>query len=156
MNIIKLFLILLFFGTVAACSSSQETAKEDGVNGEESVYVFDDVSEVENEKTTEESETVESALILTEESVDDQIDTTSSVPMYIVQIGAFSTEPLAKRYVEQMSSKIDYELNVHQNEDVNLYVVQLPPFGTREEAENVRNELWKIKEFKDAFIVPQF
>lgn len=152
MNIIKLFLILLFFGTVAACSSSQETAKEDGVNGEESVYVFDDVSDVEDEKTTEESESVESALILTEESV----DTTSSVPMHIVQIGAFSTEPLAKRYVEQMSSKIDYELNVHQNEDVNLYVVQLPPFGTREEAENVRNELWKIKEFKDAFIVPQF
>lgn len=152
MNIIKLFLILLFFGTVAACSSSQESAKEGDANGEESVYVFDDVFDVEDEKGTEEGDTED---ISVAEPVADKIDTTSSVPMYIVQIGAFSTESLAGKYVEQMSSKIDYELNVHQNIDVSLFVVQLPPFRTREEAENVRNELWKIKEFKDAFIVPQ-
>jgi hypothetical protein len=39
------------------------------------------------------------------------------------------------------------------SDSVKLWVVQLPPFSNREDAETVRNNLWQMKEFKDAFIV---
>jgi hypothetical protein len=31
--------------------------------------------------------------------------------------------------------------------------VRLPELDTRDEAEKLRNDLWKIPEFKDAFII---
>lgn len=152
---IKLVLNLVLLITISfGCSSLKETEKNTTPNKEE-VYIFDDVSDLD----TTSDENVE--LTFAEDIEQDSIDTVQIVPpteyipqiFYTVQIGAFSTQVKADKFIESSRKKIQYQLKTHFNQNLRLYVVQLPLFNTRIEAEKVRNELWMRPEFSDAFIV---
>lgn len=119
--------MLFFFG----CSSSQETT----ITEEEEIYVFDEIPEDS----------------LSEEYIPPvQVTKTTK---YVVQIGAFTTEDKAQTFANESRKILEYTLNIEFSPDVELFVVQLPPFDTRSEAERVRNALWKNKKFTDAFIL---
>lgn len=124
--------------TAIGCSSSEETTTEDG--NEQDIYVFDDISNYELE-TVDESQNSET----------DEME--QSAGNFIVQVGAFSSEERAKRFVLENQPKTDWEMSISYSTTVRLYVVQLPPFSTRTEAEKVRNVLWQNDAFKDAFII---
>ena len=68
-------------------------------------------------------------------------------------MGAFSTKDKAEKFVSENKSKLTYGTVISYSESVKLFVVQIPGFTTKEEAEKVRNKLWETAVFKDAFIV---
>ena len=127
----SLLLISAYF-FISGCSTSQQSAEE-----EKQIYIFDEVPE---EKTIE-------------------VPTTGEYPSlkeayYVVQIGAFTTEDKAQAFAELSRSKTNYKYNVIYGESTKLYLVQVIPFfKSRTEAEEVRNNLWKLTEFVDAWIV---
>ncbi|MCF8417455.1 MAG: SPOR domain-containing protein [Melioribacteraceae bacterium] len=146
-NSIKTFSILIALIFLYACSASEESSNnESNSSGDESeIYVFDDVTDYE-----------EDTLVVEEE--EDVKQVTPPLPpvaetYYIVQIGAFTTEARAERFLLLNKDKLNVVPHIQYNEENNLYVVQLPPYKTRSDAENMRNQLWKIEAFKDAFIV---
>ena len=123
-----IFMVSLFLG----CTASQQNA-----DNEKQVYIFDEVPE---EKTIEPSKTGEYP------------NTVSSY--YVVQIGAFTTEEKADTFAEISRTKTNYKSSVVYNENLKLWLVQIIPFfKSRTEAEEVRNNLWKLQEFVDAWIV---
>jgi len=138
-NLILLSLVLIIM--ISACSSSEETTGSNQEESQPEVYVFDDVTEAED--TTQ---------VATEAIPVEQV-TDSNEIKYYVQVGAFTTNERAQQFQKENSSKISYPMNISYSDDVKLFVVQLPPFPNRAEAERVRNELWQISVFKDAFIV---
>lgn len=154
-------LVIILF--ISACSSSQEaTGNEE--NSKEEIYVFDDAG-------TELPQTTDS--VDTDESVEDTVnfireaeaaDTTvlvdsntasleQTAEQYIVQVGAFSTKDKADTFVKENQKEITFPMEVKYSSKVNLFVVWLPKFNSRDEAENVRNTLWNNVKFKDAFII---
>lgn len=137
---------------LVSCASSSETAKDSQDSESQEVYIFDDmteetgeIAEVEAPAQPQIQETVEEPASVVQENVE----------FYIVQIGAFTTESRALSFVAENKDKLEYEMTIHYGEDVKLYVVQLPPFRTREKAEEVRNSLWNTGKYNDAFIVPK-
>jgi len=127
------------------CSSTTETSKEDSNKNAQEIYVFDDVA---NEDTLA---TQEDTLAAKEDSLN--IENLKSNKKFIVQVGAFSTKDKAEKFVKLNRSKINWEMHITFSSSVNYYVVQLPAFSSRPEAEKVRNQLWKTKIFNDAFIL---
>jgi len=76
------------------------------------------------------------------------------VKYYIVQIGAFTTKERAEKFAEQSKIILSEKIDILYNNDIKLYVVQLTPFYTqRKEAEKIRNKLWKLDNYRDAWIV---
>jgi len=134
----KSLFFLLSLLIFSACSTTEETTKQ----STHEVYVFDDTS-AKNVIT----ETPSPA------SIKETAKTNKSMT-FIVQLAALSTEDRADKYLEENKNLLNYELIKKFNDKTKYFVIQLPAFKTREEAEAVRNELWKIDKFKDAFIVP--
>lgn len=149
-NSLSIFVVLIIFNV--ACSSSKESVSDTNSSDQE-VYVFDDVSDVNDETTSHEAiEVVATQKVETLPSPPaspTQLDEDS----YTVQVGAFSTREKAKNFVRDAGNKIEHNLNITQSEKTGLFVVQLPLLKSKEEAEIVRNKLWSITQFKDAFIV---
>ncbi|PJA97044.1 MAG: hypothetical protein CO129_03225 [Ignavibacteriales bacterium CG_4_9_14_3_um_filter_34_10] len=133
----KYYLLILLISLLSACSSTEQTTNSSAVKES---YVFDDTaSEIKEIPLENKSENV--------------IETPKTVTSkFIVQIAAFSTEERADQFIFENKSKLNMNLIKKYSEKVKLFVVQLHPFSTREEAENVRNSLWEIESFKDAFI----
>lgn len=131
-RIIIIFALIL----ITACSANKEVSQ----NEEQDVYVFDS-------QTT--ADTIP--------SFPKEIETESQVPNinyeYIVQVGAFTTKDRAEQFVKENKSKIPYELIISFSQSVNLFVVQIPAVDSRENAESLRNEIWNLPPFKDAFIL---
>jgi cell division protein FtsN len=121
---------------ITGCSANKEVSQSD----EKDVYVFD------SQSTTD-----------TLPNIPQKIETEPEVPeiayQYIVQVGAFTTKERAEQFVKENKSKIPYELTISFSKSVNLFVVQLPSVDTRESAESLRNEIWNLPPFKDAFIL---
>lgn len=125
-------LIISAFYFISGCSTSQQSSDD-----EKQVYIFDEVPE---EKTIEAPTTGEYPS-LTE-------------AYYVVQIGAYSNEEKANEFVEISIAKTNYKCSVVYSESLKLHLVQIIPFfKSRTEAEEVRNNLWKLPEFVDAWIV---
>ncbi|MHC1736854.1 MAG: SPOR domain-containing protein [Ignavibacteriaceae bacterium] len=124
---------LIYYG----CSSTQETVKEENSKSDE-IYVFDEVP----------TDTVK---------LDQEPTITNPVPptitKYYIQIGAFTTREKANEFASASRKSLKKEVFVKFSPDVELFVLHLAAFNTREDAEKMRNELWKKKEFKDAFIL---
>lgn len=130
-KILSLIIILIAFQLVS-CSGSQQST-----DSEEQVYVFD---EVPVDKTIEPTKTGEYP------------NTTSAY--YVVQIGAYTTEDKAKDFADLSRQKTNYKCSIVYSENLKLYLVQIIPFfKSRTEAEEVRNNLWKLEEFVDAWIL---
>ncbi|MCH8326342.1 MAG: SPOR domain-containing protein [Bacteroidetes bacterium] len=123
-----LFSFILF---VSACSSTKEGTDIISTQETDSLYVFDTPNE---------------NLVL--------IPNIANVKLYIVQIGAFTTLEKAEKFAIESRKKIKYNLDIEYSNSVNLYVVQLKPFyNIKEDAETVKNNLWKITDFEDAWIL---
>lgn len=120
-----------------SCSSTKKEVKEENKND---VYVFDEVP-YDSLKTEQ------------IEKVGEEVSINSKNFWYVVQIGAFTTEDKANNFAKISRKKLNNEINVSYSNDVGLFVVQLKPFKTRKEAETVRNRLWQMNDFKDAFIL---
>lgn len=128
-NYIPFALIFLFF----ACSSTEKIATTENPK-EEEIYVFDDI---EPDAVELENNTVEK----------------SPIQKFIVQVGAFTTRDKAETFISENQSKISEKMSIIFKEGINLFAVQLPQLNTREEAETLRNKLWQMNNFKDAFII---
>ncbi len=137
-NSIFIILSIILF----ACSTSKETTQ----SGEDKIYVFDDVSTVTDSTATVETPSVKDTLTLEQPKVEKHF-------IYFVQIGAFSSQERAERFKLFNQPKCSYPMDISFNNDIQLWVIRLPKFNTKEEAEKVRDELWKQEVFKDAFIV---
>lgn len=133
LQLLFLFLILIF---LSACSTVNTT--NNNTPAENEVYVFDDASDLQEEieEVKEEKTVVESGEIV-----------------YIVQVGAFTTKARAERFTRENTSDVNHEMSISYSQKVGLFVVQLPEFNSKSEAETVRNQLWKNKTFSDAFII---
>lgn len=144
------FLIIIF---LSACSTTQETTKEEPAK--EQIYVFDDAGTDTTINTTS-IEVPELPKDTTNFVRDEIAQTDTNIPQegsYAVQLGAFSTKDKADIFVKENQKDVPYNLEVQYSTKVNLFVVWLPKFSTKAEAETVRNDLWAKDKFKDAFIV---
>ncbi len=122
-------LLVLFF---AGCTSSEESTKKETTD---STYVFDEIPESD---------------IITF----DTPETKDADVLYVIQIGAFSTKDKAEEFANESKAKIGKNVKVSFSQKVNLYVVHLdPPYKSKVEAESVRNSLWQLNGFQDAWIV---
>lgn len=129
---IQIFLVFTVYFLILGCSSTQQSSEN-----EKQIYIFD---EVPVEKTIEVPKTGEYP--------------TLKDAYFVVQIGAFTTEEKAQAFAELSRMKTNYKFNVIYGESTKLYLVQVIPFfKSRVEAEEVRNNLWKLQEFVDAWIV---
>jgi hypothetical protein len=123
------------FLLITGCSSTQETVKE-----EENIYVFDEIPE----------DTIEMEL---EDLPPAEISAPES-KYYVVQIGAFTTRDKAEKFISDSRKKLKNEFSINYNGEANLFVVQIDIlFESRKEAEALRNKLWKMKDYKDAWIL---
>ena len=123
-----IFLILFLVG----CSSSEESTNQ---QTEDSTYIFDEVPESD---------------IITF----DTPETKDASVLYVIQIGAFTTKDKAEEFANQSKAKIGKNVKVSFSQKVNLYVVHIdPPYKSKGEAESVRNSLWQLDGFQDAWIV---
>ncbi len=164
MKKITAFLVLLVFAI--SCSSGEETAKK---NKDEETYVFDAIPAQEEQAPTvqqEQLDTLKPDVLPTEESLkkeenselsgETEQEETAEQPLYFVQIGAFQTQEAAEQFINEAKEILHQEeFTITFSDKVNLFVVQLPPFKDRKEAEKVRNRLWRYDKFKDAFIVTE-
>lgn len=131
-HLINSVLIISALVFIFGCSTTQQSS-----DAEEQVYIFDEVPE---EKTIEPPKTGE-------------YPNTGST-YYVVQIGAYSTEDKAKTFADISTAKTNYKCSVVYSESLKLHLVQIIPFfKSRTEAEEVRDNLWKLPEFVDAWIV---
>lgn len=139
----KIFVLfsLIIILLMSACSSSEETTESNQEESQPEVYVFDDITGAEDTTQT------------VDETVPEEPQVESHLTQYFVQVGAFTTKERAEQFQNENSSKTSYPMNISYSGDVKLFVIQLPPFASRAEAEKVRNELWQTSTFKDAFIV---
>ena len=129
---INSLLIISAYLFISGCSTSQQGSEE-----EKQVYIFDEVPE---EKTIEAPTTGEYP--------------STNETYYVVQTGAYTTEEKAEAFAELSRSKTNYKYSVIYDESTKLYLVQVIPFfKSRTEAEEVRDNLWKLPEFVDAWIV---
>jgi cell division protein FtsN len=134
-------LIILVWG----CSGSKETVEQTTETKEkEEVYVFEDVNQTPKVETPVVTEEPENKVIVNNEKHSE---------LYFVQVGAYTSKSAADKFVKEAKSKLKYDLNIVFDGSKNLYVVQIEPaFQNKIDAENVRNALWKIPLFKDAWI----
>lgn len=140
MRAIKVLVIILSLLYISGCSTSQQTQEQtqntDEAKAKDSVYVFDSVPGTQKDDIPE------------LEYPD--LGTT----YYIVQIGAFTTRERAKNFAEESRQLLPYDIKIGFSRNNNLYVVQLSEYYTsRSQAESVRNDLWKMEKFRDAWIL---
>jgi len=140
---LKIILLVIPLVLICACSSSDDTVKNEQTK-EPEVYIFDDVSKTDSTKPTEPVVEVKEQTPVIQPAV---------VKKFIVQVGAYTSKDRAETFVMENQTKIDQKMSIAFSNQVQLYVVQLPPFTSREEAEKVRNSLWQITSFKGAFII---
>jgi cell division protein FtsN len=143
---------------IPACSSTKQTTTGTGQKQEtkkDSLYVFDQVPQ--------NTSTVKRDTGIAPNNVSFNENQNLSGTSYVVQIGAFTTQERANEFADSSRTKIQYRISVSFNPDVStptgqagLYVVQLTQhYASHDDAEKVRNELWKMNEFKDAWIVTE-
>jgi len=145
----NILILLSFVVILSACTSSQQVSEQKPK--EQEIYVFD-APDVKNNKDTVSAKSV----IVKELTIKDTVKNNAPElkgTFYTVQLGAFSSMDKADKFVSENKTKLNYETKIFFSEAVKLYVIQIPLFNTKEEAEKVRNKLWENPVFKDAFIV---
>jgi cell division protein FtsN len=149
---LKSILTVISIVLLYACSSTEETVKDEQTKQPE-VYVFDDVNKIDTSKTIalKPTETIKE----TQDELPARVDQPLLSKRFIVQVGAFTSKERAETFVRENQNKIEQKMSIAFSNQVQLYVVQLPPYSSKEEAEKVRNSLWQISSFKGAFIITQ-
>jgi cell division protein FtsN len=139
-NIYLYLLLFLLSISIISCSSSTESSssEDDAVEEEktEDVYVYDETP---------------SDTVINEPVYDDGV---LHITYFKVQIGAFTTKERAEEFAAMSRNRLQEEMDITYNEEVNLFVVQLQPsFKSKEEAEKVRDQIRTMEEYKDSWIV---
>ena len=167
----RIFISFLLMGfIVVGCSAQKQTTKDNENNGQD-VYVFDQIGnktkKPENKTTNIDSASVVSKIDSTAKIAEQEIDkkkenipspppTAETPKLYFVQLGAFTTQDRAEEFIKQAEELLETKtFTITFSDEKELFLVQLPPFKDKKEAEKVRNRLWKYDLFKDAFIVEQ-
>lgn len=122
-----LILLILFF----SCSTSEKTTDRQEQEGDS--YVFDEIppEDVFTIQSPKEKETEK----------------------FIIQIGAFSSEDRAESFAQISEEKLNRSIKVVYDQKVRLFLVQIhPTYESRKEAELMRDTLWKLEEYSDAWI----
>lgn len=137
---------------LSACISAEQTS-EDSEKKEHEVYVFDDIKKADETKLDtvtikEEPKPVQPTKV---EVIDSKINDISS--KYTVQLGAFTTKERADVFVKDNQDKTSLPMQISLNAKNNLFVVQIPPYKTKEEADKIRDNLRKFIVFKDSYTV---
>ncbi|MFA3781881.1 SPOR domain-containing protein [Melioribacteraceae bacterium 4301-Me] len=139
MDRVRIFYLICSLPILASCSASKQT-EETKQNEQDNIYVFN--NPVVPDSTFQQSNTNSK-----------QLDALKHT--YYVQVGAFSTKERAEKFIQENKNRINMEMKVTFNSAVQLFVVRLSPFFSREEAESFRNKIRNIDSFKDAFIVTE-
>ena len=148
----KKYLALAIPLILFACSSSEQTTQENQKK-EPQVYVFDDVSKVDTTRTdTTKVESKELQPEVLEEQKTEPLPPPLIPEKFLVQVGAYSTKERAEIFINENQSKIQQKMEVFYIGKVKLFIVQLPPFPNREDAEKVKDNIRQIPAFKDAFV----
>lgn len=154
-NSMKRLSLLFFIGLIVyGCSSSKETQSDNNIS-EHDYYIFDNVEKIDsvnNDIQKHADNKTDSLQIKSDLTI--KKDSLEAVK-YFIQLGAFTTKERADGFIQENQGKLSYMMSAIYNTQRKLYVVQLPPFTQRVDAETVRNTLWKIPAFKDAFIITE-
>ena len=127
------FLYLIYF---TGCSSSGEVGNESN-SDTSNVYIFDQVP---SDTTINYSEPKGFPPF--------------NKKYYIVQIGAFLSKNNAENFAKKSQVEIQHKVDISFNPQTKLYVVQLVPFyNNRSDAEQMRDTLWRMQDYKDAWIL---
>jgi len=149
-------LILLCALILTACGTSEQTAEVAKADSQE-VYVFDYVEEVDSLENVQDSLKAEIISPVPPKEVkplvENQIRNNTNTFKYLIQVGAFSTRERAEKFVIENQSKVNFLMNISLNKTTNLFVVQSPAFNNRTDAEIIKDNIWQIQTFKDAFII---
>lgn len=135
---------------ISACSSSEQTT-QDQEKKEPDIYVFDDVNKTDTTKQIQPPIKEVSDIQKTE--IKNEVPA-QPVQMFTVQLGAFSTKERAENFVNQNQPKTSLPLSIGFNESTKYFVVQVPPYKSKEEADVIRDNLKRMLPFKDAFTTP--
>ncbi len=138
MNKLLLFVVALCIIFLYGCSSTEETQK-DGEEKKEEVYIFDEIPT--------------DTLVVSKQEEKNTTPPTTTAWLYYVQVGAFTTEQKAQEFAASSKKILGKDLTVSFSKDSSLYVVRLSPTKTKEEADKLRDEIKKYKEFQDVFVV---
>jgi cell division protein FtsN len=141
-SVFSVLLIILIYG----CSLTDETTKDSAKDVE--VYVFDEIVKSEPSEIKKDSSFIP-------EKVVEKVEVNTSIPeqTFIVQVGAFTSRERADQFIRENKSKITEQMLIVYRQDVNLYAVQLPAFSKKSDAEEAKNQIGKIAQFKGAFII---
>lgn len=153
MRLINYFLIFLSV-FLLACSSSEQTTQQTQKK-EPEVYLFDDSAKQDTTKveTPKQVEHKNVDLRKEENQLQENKEPVQTIKKFYVQVGVFTSQDRAQVFVKENQTKIDYVMSITLRDNDKRFVVRLQPFATREEAEKVRNSIWQIPSFKDAFII---
>ncbi len=137
---------------LSACISAEQTTEET-IKKETEVYVFDDIKKADDVKpdtitSIKETNQVEPAKV---EVIENRIKDISI--KYTVQLGAFTSKERADVFVKENQDKTSLRLQISFNAKNKLFVVQIPPYKTKEEADKIRDNLRKFSVFKESFTV---
>lgn len=133
--IINITALLILSIVLQSCGTTQETTKE---SDDDEVYVFDEIPE-------------ENIINIYDPETDPPY---AGMKYFIVQIGAFTTKEKAENFANISRSKLNKEIEISYSNRVNLFVVHIKPFYTeRSDAEKLRNELWNLQDYNDAWIL---
>lgn len=146
--------MIFFTALLIACSASEETTQQQQKK-EPEVYLFDEANKHDTTKveTPKQVEPKNVDLKKEENKFPENKDSVQTVKNFYVQVGVFTSQDRAQAFVAENQAKIDYVMMITLRDNDKRFVVRLQPFATREEAEKVRNSIWQIPSFKDAFIV---
>jgi cell division protein FtsN len=140
--VFSFFFVIIIHG----CTLTDEATKDSRKNLD--VYVFEETTK---QVTTE---IKKDSLIVNEKSVEiSDIPKTDSEQTFIVQVGAFTSRERADQFIRENKSKVDKQMLIVYRQDINLYAVQLPAFSNKTDAEDAKNQIGKIPQFKGAFII---
>ncbi len=153
MRLINYFLIFLSV-FLLACSSSEQTTQQTQKK-EPEVYLFDDAAKQDTTKveTPKQVEPKNVEVKKEENQLQENKEPVQTIKKFCVQVGVFTSQDRAQAFVKENQAKIDYVMMITLRDNDKRFVVRLQPFATREEAEKVRNSIWQIPSFKDAFII---
>ncbi len=147
----KYFFALLLSGIAfISCSTSKESTTNE-MKKEPEILVFDEVKQPDSVKVEIPKPAETEPAVKPPEMVKETIKPVTK--KFILQVGAFTTQERAQIFVKENQPKIAYLMSITLRESDKYYVVRLQPFETRENAETVRNSIWQIPAFKDAFII---
>ncbi len=148
MKIINYCLILITI-MFYACASSHETTQTQQIPKKEpEVYIFDDAGKIDTAKVEKPKEVVKEPVSVEKKETNQPV-----TKKFIVQVGAFTSKERAQIFINENKTKIEQLISITFRDQDKLWLVQLPAFSSREEAEKVRNSIWQIPSFKDAFII---